>query len=494
MDRPGGPWKPVDQTFPALSHTLDTEVCIVGGGFIGIVTAYLLARRGYRPVVVEAGRIGCGAVRMSTGTALSQHRLRSAHLWKRHGESVARAYYDVHEDALSWLERTCRRLDARCDLKRTPSWLLAENVDHVQQLEEEAEAYFKLGMDGRMADKPPVPFTGLPALKMNDQIQLDPVRFCSKLVRWLSLENIQLYEQTRAVDIVRGKHPSVVLENGKMIRARHIVCATHYPLQHLSSRLQLERAAAGVFTMPETMEEGIFTTLSDPSWAFRSLSDGKLLVSGGAERVSRKTDPHVLRDELRRWVKEHFPEAAEEKIWTLQQVRTSDRMPLAGPVEAGKKDLYTATGFGPWGLSGGVAGAQMIADHISGMRNRWSYLFTPARFEAKQELPNVVRHAASYVKGRIQRRECQSLEDLQPGEGALVRQEGIRTGAYRGENGDLYMVNPECTHAGCEVQWNRVNTTWDCPCHGSCFDVEGNVLEGPAVKPLERFYTMEKRK
>ena len=56
---------------------------------------------------------------------------------------------------------------------------------------------------------------------------------------------------------------------------------------------------------------------------------------------------------------------------------------------------------------------------------------------------------------------------------------------YRAPDGAVYAVSSICTHMGCKVHWNPAELSWDCPCHGSRFDIHGAVLEGPAQKPLE---------
>jgi Rieske Fe-S protein len=56
---------------------------------------------------------------------------------------------------------------------------------------------------------------------------------------------------------------------------------------------------------------------------------------------------------------------------------------------------------------------------------------------------------------------------------------------YRDEDGQLHAVSARCTHLGCLVAFNAAERTWECPCHGSRFDVDGKVLQGPAVRPLD---------
>ncbi len=76
------------------------------------------------------------------------------------------------------------------------------------------------------------------------------------------------------------------------------------------------------------------------------------------------------------------------------------------------------------------------------------------------------------------------MDDLQNDEGAVVKVNGKRAGAYRDHEGALHLVDTTCTHIGCEADWNEAERTWDCPCHGSRYSFEGEVIEGPAKKSL----------
>jgi Rieske Fe-S protein len=78
------------------------------------------------------------------------------------------------------------------------------------------------------------------------------------------------------------------------------------------------------------------------------------------------------------------------------------------------------------------------------------------------------------------------VDALPPGEGALVRVGGDRLAVYRDEAGALHAVSSRCTHLGCLVSFNAAERAWECPCHGSRFDTDGKVIQGPATKPLER--------
>jgi Rieske Fe-S protein len=148
--------------------------------------------------------------------------------------------------------------------------------------------------------------------------------------------------------------------------------------------------------------------------------------------------------------------------------------------------VLTATGFRKWGFSNGAAAAQMLADRIAGRANQWADLFDSKRLGNARALATFAKENANvggyFVGGRLKRG---SLGPLEPGQGEVVRDGAGQTAVSCGPDGELRAVSARCTHMGCIVAWNGGEHSWDCPCHGSRFDTDGSVLQGPAVSPLE---------
>jgi Rieske Fe-S protein len=150
--------------------------------------------------------------------------------------------------------------------------------------------------------------------------------------------------------------------------------------------------------------------------------------------------------------------------------------------------MIMATGFGGWGMTNGIASGKILADAILERDNPWAEAVDPGRMtigaipKMAQENFNAVSHL---VGDRISEAQSPELSAIPAGEGAIVQLEDERVAAYRDQGGELHLVTSACTHWGCELRWNSAETTWDCPCHGSRFDIDGTILHGPAVKPLE---------
>jgi Rieske Fe-S protein len=151
--------------------------------------------------------------------------------------------------------------------------------------------------------------------------------------------------------------------------------------------------------------------------------------------------------------------------------------------------VLMATGFAKWGMTNGTAAAIMLADRLLGRENPWASLFDPNRFNPRAAAVKFIEENAQvglrFFGDRLTKPGSRPIEDLEPGEGDIVRLAGEKVAGHRRDDGSLVAVSSRCTHLGCQVNWNRAERSWDCPCHGSRFDPEGEVLEGPAVHRLE---------
>ena len=154
--------------------------------------------------------------------------------------------------------------------------------------------------------------------------------------------------------------------------------------------------------------------------------------------------------------------------------------------------IFRAHGAGmkKWGMTGGTVAAELLTDRIAGRENPDATLFDSTRIKPIAEAPKFISENARVplhmVGDRLRDRPTREIEDLEPGEGGIVSQNGEKVAGFRDAAGELHAVSARCTHLGCQVRWNAAETTWDCPCHASRFDVDGEVLNGPAVQPLAR--------
>jgi Rieske Fe-S protein len=277
------------------------------------------------------------------------------------------------------------------------------------------------------------------------------------------------------------------------ITARHVVVAGHYPLLDRGgyfARLEAQRSYCVAARLRAPEPEVLAISAGKPTRSFAALEGLAVLGGEGHAAGDRGVGPDrfdALAHDLRAWCDVADDEALFR--WSAQDAVSVDRLPMIGPYLPGANSLWVATGYGKWGLSTGTIAARILADRLLGRQNAWAEVFRPARVNVRST-PELVRLAgkvaADLVGDRLRPADVTSVDDVAPGAGAVLRRGHRKCGVYRDTAGGLHAVSLRCTHLGCLLRFNAAETSWDCPCHGSRFDVDGAVLEGPAVRPLER--------
>jgi Rieske Fe-S protein len=215
-----------------------------------------------------------------------------------------------------------------------------------------------------------------------------------------------------------------------------------------------------------------------------------LLVGGEGHKTGQGGDTEQRYSALEEFARRHWDVRSVEYRWSAQDGTTIDTVPYVGPMTPREHRVLMATGFAKWGMTNGTAAAIMLTDRILGLENPWAGLFDPNRFNPRAAAGKFLEENAQvglrFFGDRLTKPGTRPIEDLEPGEGDIVRLAGEKVAGHRRDDGTLVAVSPVCTHLGCQVNWNTAERSWDCPCHGSRFAPEGDVLQGPAVHRLER--------
>jgi glycine/D-amino acid oxidase-like deaminating enzyme/nitrite reductase/ring-hydroxylating ferredoxin subunit len=336
------------------------------------------------------------------------------------------------------------------------------------------------------------------AVRVTGQAQFHPRKYLLALADDLRRRGGAVYENTRVVGLGEGEPCVLTTDADVSIRADEVVIATHYPVFDralLFTRLSPRRELVVAGTVEEGLApRGMYITPEQSTRSVRSApyADGKrLLIVTGEHFTPGAADVEERFARLSAWAQDRFPGLTLTHRWATQDNDSTDSVPLVGPLHAGSRHTYVATGFGGWGLSGGIMAAGLIGDLVGGRECEWSGLYDPRR------LASVIREGGSFLKhqahvaqrfvgDRLPPLTGPALEDIPRGEGAVVRTGGRQCAVHRDETGQLHAVSARCTHLGCIVAFNSAEQAWECPCHGSRFAPDGQILQGPAVRPLEK--------
>jgi glycine/D-amino acid oxidase-like deaminating enzyme/nitrite reductase/ring-hydroxylating ferredoxin subunit len=480
--------------FPALQEDLSVDVVIIGGGITGISVAERLVHAGRSIVVLEAQAVGDGTTGRSTGNLYGPVGGGLFELGRKWGDDVAEQVVRSRLLAIDMIERNVLERGLECQFARQP-WTLysmAGLPDEIAQIEHEFDAVRGAGLDARLSNDLPLPWMIRKALVVGGQAQINPFVYVRQLANAIASEQCRICEYSEVLDI--DVDEGIVRTADHAVRADHIVMATHVPkgFHVLQTELGPYREHAVAAPMgAKTLPGGIFWSAGEDMTSIRRAEiDGQayVLVIGEKFKTGQHGNPELLWNTLEDRLRSRFDVPGASFRWAAQQYRSADGLPYIGS-GMGASNLYLATGFGADGLTWGTLAGAMIADEICGRSNPYAELYSPRRFtpvkSARNFLKENINVAGRYIRDYTQGGDTRRAADLQRGEGQLLEIDGQRVAAFCDESGRLHMLSPVCTHLKCIVHWNSAERSWDCPCHGSRFRVDGSVIEGPALHALK---------
>jgi glycine/D-amino acid oxidase-like deaminating enzyme/nitrite reductase/ring-hydroxylating ferredoxin subunit len=473
---------------PRLVGDLDADVAVVGGGIVGIVTAVLLQRAGRAVVLLERDRIVHGVTGNTTAKLTSQHGLVYAELAKRAGDRVARLYGQANEAAIAWVAEQ----DVDSELRRAPAYVWAENDQELRRVRAEAAAASRLGLPATFESELPLPVDALGAVRFEGQALIHP----RKLLLGLSRELDEIHERTLVTGLAEGDPVRLRTPSGT-VRATTAVLATHMPFADRGLYFARAFARRG-YALAAPIDagaspNGMFINAGSPTRSVRPAQgqDGEpLLVVGGEGHLTGSNEASPDRwATLEDWARARFPLGEVRHRWSTQDLFAPDRRPFVGSLRPGSRSVFIATGFGGWGMTGGIAAAHVLTGLVTGRPGPWTDAFDSLRLGPLARSTFWRSNAAAprhLIADRFRAAPAERTQSLRPGEGLVVRRGRQFLAVSRDRDGSLHAVSAACTHLGCVLAWNGAAGSWDCPCHGSRFSPDGEVLHGPAVAPLER--------
>ncbi|MDB5670200.1 MAG: FAD-dependent oxidoreductase [Alphaproteobacteria bacterium] len=476
-------------SFPRLEGHIDTDVAIIGGGIVGVTTARLLKDMGQRVVLLEARRVGREVTGKSTAKLSSQHGIRYQILERKFGEDRARLYAEAQEAGIRRIAALAAEHGIDADIEPQPAYLYTCDEKHVAEIEKEAEVASRLGLPATLTRDTGLPFDVLTALRFDDQAQFHPTRYVAGLAATIPGDGCHVFEHSRAIDYDTTR----VDTEGGSIRARHVVMATHLPLGQVGLYYAQNepKAEPVVAARVGRALPGMYKNVEQPSHSIRTHrgSDGTVwaIAAGTHFKPGHPDEERRWFEDISAWLSDQFGAGTPEYRWVNEDYVPIDHAPFIGWSSSGSDGYLVATGFDAWGLSNGTVAATIIADLATGKDNRWLEIFDASRVKplagAVQFAKANAEVAAEMVGGWLSRKP-KSYDDLEPGEAGILSIDGDKVAAFRDESGTVHAVSAVCTHMGCLVGWNETDRSWDCPCHGSRFELSGEVIHGPATLPL----------
>jgi glycine/D-amino acid oxidase-like deaminating enzyme/nitrite reductase/ring-hydroxylating ferredoxin subunit len=475
--------------YESAPDELTVDVAVLGGGIAGLSAATALKQAGRTVAVVEAARILEGVTGNTTAKVTASHGLLYAHLIDHFGEEKARLYAGAQQAAIEHVALTADKEGIDCDLVRTESYVYSE--DDVEQVQAEVEAARRLGLPVSYVAETPLPYEIRGAIRYDDQLRFHPRKYLLALATAIPGDGSVVLESTRALDVDEGD-PCVVTTDRGVVRARDVVVATHIPFLDRGLYFARQfpiRDYVVAARLDDPAFDGMYLSTEQPTHSVRVTEDGDgrlLIVAGEGHTTGRADDTAERYERLEQWTRERFGVTEFTHRWSTQDYTSTDRVPYIGRFRPDSRRLWVATAFGAWGMTNGTVAGLLLADLVTGAGNPWTNVFDPGRVGSAttflKENAAVAKHLAA---GYFSSGDVSSVDDIEPGQAAVVRRGTGKVAAFRDEDGTLHAVDAKCKHLGCIVAWNAAERSWDCPCHGSRYDVDGKVLHGPAVHDLD---------
>ena len=427
-----------------LSENAHLDVIVIGAGMAGILIAFFLKEQGKKVLVLEANTIASGQTEGTTAKITSQHNVKYGRLIADIGVENARLYARANEKAIKEYERVIKEQGIECEFKRCPAFLYT--MEDETELIEEAMYASSFGIDAYFTKETELPFPVTGAVCFKKQAQFQPLSFIKHLAKELDIK-----EHTKVTKI---KGHQVIAEH-ESYWAKNIVVATHYPIKDIPGfyflRQHQERSYVLALSGCQKIE-GMYLGVDDMGLSFRQAGDF-LLLGGAGHRTGDNTCGGIYKM-LYDKAKTYYPNCKVEAQWSAQDCMPHDELPFIGQYSVFSPHLYVATGFQKWGMTSSMIAAQIIRDAICGYENKYASVFSPQRMNVKAGFKNLMKDIAISIEGLLQ---------------------GLIIGKA-----------PRCSHMGCELKWNPDENTWECGCHGSRYDENGNILSGPSTKEYRK--------
>lgn len=451
-----------ERKYPKLNQNIKADVAIIGGGLTGIQTAYYLTGKGYKVVLLEKDKLCSGTSGGSTGKITSQHGLIYKYLKDLNGREYAKKYYDANELAKENIIKIINKEKIDCDLESKNAYVFTEVEKEVSNIKQELEYTEKLGIPSEFSSQIDLPIDIFGAIKFENQAQFDPVKYVYGLSEKIIKNGGEIYENSTVLETVENDGSYNIKTKEGIVTAKHLVVTTRYPIirfpgYYFIKMYQSTSYAILVDTHADLKLDGYYINSETPTLSFREVKSGdkKLLLVVGYDY---KTGTEIIGNPfeyLKARVKNMYPDSEIIKSWTAEDCISLDKIPYIGDFSDIMDNCYVATGFNKWGITASNIAAHIITDKIEGRKNEYEDIFESSRLgiiKNKDEIMNMLKEA---------------------GEGIIIER-------IKGK------PTPTCTHLGCKLSWNPLEEIWECSCHGSKFTKRGFVIEGPAVKDLEK--------
>ena len=469
------------------------DVIIVGGGITGISTAIQLQKAGKKCIVLEAHNIGFGTTGGTTAHLNTVLDSPYTTIIQNFGQEGAQIVANATKEAIAHVKSNVEEFNIDCEFKEVPGFLFSQDEKQSKELEEIYEATSSVGVGISYVEAIPVPIPFEKAVTFPGQAQFHPIKYLYGLAQAFESLGGIIIQSCRVTEVEEKDVLHVHTTHG-LLESRYVVYATHTPIG--VNVLHFRAAPYRSYALAAKLKNGLYPDaeiydMYDPYHYYRTqdVEGEKYLIVGGEDhKTAHEANSKFCFHNLESYVRNHFEVESVPFKWSSQYYESVDGLPYIGHLPGGAETVYIATGYGGNGITFSNIAALEISSRILYGTSKYNNLFDPSRIKLAG-LSNFVKEqvdvAVQFIGKWFSVKDMDGLAELAPGDAKVVKYEGNSIALYKDEEGNLHAVSPSCTHVHCSVAWNTAEKSWDCPCHGSRFSFDGEVLTAPASKGLE---------
>ncbi len=477
------------------------DVLIVGGGITGIATAYQMQKSGLRCLVAEARTLCFGTSGGTTAHLNNFFDSTYAQFQKTFGKEQTALIAKMANQALDLYRTNVSELKLNCDFVENEGYLFALDDKQAGQLEDIFEASKTAGVAVRNSHSSPLPIPFKKAMIYEKQAQIHPVKYVYGLATAFEESGGSILQHCRVTGTSKPEEEDasgqiVVETNLGNIRTRNLVYATHIPPG--VNLLHFKCTPWRSYVIACKLKDGNYPAnpgydMDDPYHYYRTqVIDGEqYLIAGGEDHATGKEeDTNAPFDRLENYLRQYFQIDEISKKWSSQYFDPADGLAYIGHLPGAADNFFVACAFAGNGMTYSHIAASLLTSLVKGEKTDESALFSPARIKPLAALGSEMAAGAavtaSLIVDRLKIKKIVEESELERGEARVVKQDGEKLAIFHDEHGKFHTISPVCTHLQCVVHWNKTEKSWDCPCHGARYNIDGEMITGPADRDLEK--------
>ena len=456
------------------------DILIVGGGITGITTAFYLKDYQGKILLIDQNKILHGTTLYTTAKITTMQDTVYNDISSCYNDDVAFKYYQSQDIACQLVKENIDKYNINCDYNINDSYIFAQTNNDIKKINKIENFFNKYNIDYTVEKKLPNNFPILYSIKKSGAT-FNPINYLYGLLK--ECHNLSIYEETNMINIKKNDNSYAIKTNHGIIKAKIIIIVSNYPSFIFPELIPLKT---------HIKKSHVVACKLQSKSNFNAISIGKETISmrfyndyfifgGNSYNLFNHIDHEKYKKELCNKFMKYFDNDIIYS-WSTHDVVANDYLPIIGEID---NNLFLATAYNAWGMTNGTLAGKIISDYILNKNNDFFDLFNPKRNISLKKVFNSLYSNFNIIKIFLETKLIKNKSFYRK-DVYFITENGKSYGVYIDENNIKHKIRNLCPHMKCSLIFNYDDKTWDCPCHGSRFDIDGNVIKGPSCKNIKK--------